>query len=60
MPAKPRWLLFIPDAISQLEQLDRGSTRSLPRPTLVPMATGKRGGRKAAARRCGSSSELPR
>ena len=23
MPAKPRWLLAIPDAISQLEQLDR-------------------------------------
>ena len=23
MPAKPRWLLSIPDAISQLEQLDR-------------------------------------
>ena len=23
MPAKPRWLLAIPDAIRQLEQLDR-------------------------------------
>ena len=23
MPAKPRWLLSIPDAISQLEKLDR-------------------------------------
>ncbi len=23
MPAKPRWLLSIPDDISQLEQLDR-------------------------------------
>ena len=23
MPAKPRWLLAIPDAISQLKQLDR-------------------------------------
>ena len=23
MPAKPRWLLAIPDAISQLENLDR-------------------------------------
>ena len=23
MPAKPRWLLAIPDAISQLQQLDR-------------------------------------
>ena len=45
VPAKPRWLLSIPDAISQLEQLDRtlqtfgaeltGNQRTLPRTKLL-------------------------